>query len=404
MMEFFFLFIAILLGCIAGSITGLTPGLHINLVATIMLGSLGFLLKFAGILPIALFIIAMSITHTFTDFISSTYLGVPTEETALAVMPAHRMVLQGMAHEAVKLSVIGSLLCLIITIMISPMLIFAVPFIFESLKGYVGWILLAVLVFMISREENLKKKLWCLFVTLISGALGIIALGMPNLNDPLLPMLSGLFGVSMLLFSIGENSKIPQQTNESAKIEKKETAKALGAGVISGSIVSIFPGLGPAQAGVIASQLTGKMKENHYLILVGGIGTVSMILSFITLLTIGKARNGSIAVVHEMIGQVNLTVILLFFAASLAAAGIAAFLSLKISRTFSKFMNRVNYRMTSIAIIALILSLVIFFSGWIGLIILLTATAMGIIPNIVDIGKSTSMACLLVPIILYNLL
>src|SRR3989338_4033379 len=143
------LIIAILLGATAGLITGLTPGLHINLVATIMLGSSAFLLDYTGILSLAVFLISISITHTFTDFISSTYLGVPTEDTALAVMPAHRMLLLGIGHEAVKLAVIGSLFCLILIIAISPLLIFAVPFIFNSLKGHIGWVLIAILIFMI---------------------------------------------------------------------------------------------------------------------------------------------------------------------------------------------------------------------------------------------------------------
>ena len=36
--------------------------------------------------------------------------------------------------------------------------------------------------------------------------------------------------------------------------------------------------------------------------------------------------------------------------------------------------------------------------------ILIIATAIGIIPNVTDISRSSSMACLLVPIILVNLI
>src|SRR3990167_5074201 len=123
---FFEIIIAISLGCLMGIITGLTPGLHINLVALILFSISPILLGYTNVVAVASFIIAMSITHTFTDFISSTYLGAPADDTALAVLPAHRMLLEGMGHEAVKLTVIGSLLCLIIVVLLSPLLIFIV--------------------------------------------------------------------------------------------------------------------------------------------------------------------------------------------------------------------------------------------------------------------------------------
>jgi putative membrane protein len=279
--------IAIFLGCLMGVLTGLTPGLHINLVALILFSISPFLLGYTNVVAVASFIIAMSITHTFTDFISATYLGAPADDTALAVLPAHRLLLDGMGHEAVKLTVIGSLLCLILTIILSPLLIFAVPIIFAYLKDYIGWLLLAVVIFMILREEDMNKKFWAFVVVILSGILGLIVFNVPNLKDPLLPMLSGLFGVSVLLLSLTQKVTLPiQRTTEMIKVKTSNLIKALGSGVFSGSLVSIFPGLGPAQAAVVANQFVRKMDVFSYLILVGGINTVSMILSLITLFTI----------------------------------------------------------------------------------------------------------------------
>ena len=130
--------VAIFLGCLMGVLTGITPGLHINLVALILFSISPILLGYTNVIAVASFIIAMSITHTFTDFISATYLGAPADDTALAVLPAHRLLLEGMGHEAVKLTVIGSLLCLIITIILSPLLIMIVPLVFAYLKNYIA--------------------------------------------------------------------------------------------------------------------------------------------------------------------------------------------------------------------------------------------------------------------------
>ena len=399
------LIIAILLGVSAGVLTGLTPGLHINLVALILLSLSPVLLGYTNVIAVSSFIIAMSITHTFTDFISATYLGAPSDDTALAVMPAHRLLLQGMGHEAIRLATIGSLLCLILTIAIAPLLVIAVPFIFSSLKNYVGWILLAVVVFMISREENLDKKCWALAVVMLSGILGLVVFNIPNLKDPLLPMLSGLFGVGVLLLSLSQKVVLPiQRTTEMIKVRAKDAAKAVSSGVFSGSLVSIFPGLGPAQAAVISGQFFKRTDTNSYLILVGGINTVSMILSLVTLFTIEKARNGSIIVVQQLVQHIDLNVLILFFAVALIAGGIATFLTMYVSRIFSKIMNKIDYSVLSAAIIVFVGIMVLYFSGAIGFLILVIATAIGIIPNITGISRSNSMACLLLPIILVNLL
>src|SRR3989338_9609628 len=388
-----------------GVISGITPGLHINLVALILFSISPFLLGYTNVIAVASFIIAMSITHTFSDFISATYLGAPADDTALAVLPAHRLLLEGMGHEAVKLTVIGSLLCLIITIILSPLLILIVPIVFKYLKDYIGWLLLAVVVFMILREENLNKKFWAFAVAALSGILGLVVFNVPNLKDPLLPMLSGLFGVSVLLLSLTQKVILPiQRTTEMIKLKIKDVIKALGSGVFSGSLVSIFPGLGPAQAAVVAGQIVGKIDVFSYLILVGGINTVSMVLSLITLFTIEKARNGSIIVVQQLLQNIDLNTLIFFFSIALLAGGIATFLTLYVSKVFSSVMNKLNYSMLSIFIIIFIAIMVLYFSGIVGFLILIIATAIGLIPNIVDVSRSNSMACLLIPIILLNLL
>ena len=399
------LIIAILLGASAGVITGITPGLHINLVALILFSISPILLGYTNIIAVASFIIAMSITHTFSDFISATYLGAPSDDTALAVLPAHRLLLKGMGHEAVKLTVIGSLLCLIIAIILSPLLIVIVPLIFSYLKNYIGWLLLAVVVFMILREEDTHKRFWAFIVAALSGILGLIVFNMPNLKDPLLPMLSGLFGVSVLFLSLTQKTVLPiQRTTEMIKIKKMNVAKAIGSSVFSGSLVSIFPGLGPAQAAVVAGQFARKIDVYSYLILVGGINTVSMILSLITLFTIRKARNGSIIVVQQLMQNIDKNALILFLSVALIAGGIAAFLTLYVSKIFSSIMNKLNYSILSIAIIIFISIIVLYFSGFVGLLILLIAVAVGLIPNIAEVSRSNSMACLLVPIILLNLI
>ncbi len=395
---------AIAIGSSLGIVTGLTPGVHINLVATLLLTIAPALTQYFSPLFVITIIVAMSIVHTFLDFIPSCFLGAPEESTILSVLPGHVLLLEGRGFEAVKLAVIGSYLGLLTTIMLLPILLVAVPFIFNYLESYIGIILIAVVLFMIFREKGIKGKFWASFIVIISGVLGLLTFSL-GIKDPLFPMLSGLFGISMLITSISQKVNIPEQriSNE-LEIPKWELVKSIFAGTISGTLVSIFPGMGPSQAGILGSGLVGKTKDYMYLVLVGAIGTVSMMLSLVTLYTIDKARNGSIVVVQKIAGNVDFNLFLTLMAVALIAGSIGIFLTMFFAKFFSRIITKVNYSLLCISIIIFVTSLVFYFSGFIGLLILITASAIGIIPGIVGVGRNHSMACLLIPIILYLML
>ena len=179
---------AVLIGIMFGIFTGLVPGIHINLVSLILLSTSAYFLGFTSPVVLGVFIIAMSVTHTFIDTIPSVFLGAPDADTALSVLPGHKLLLKGMGYEAVKLTVIGSLLCLILTIIIIPFMIPFVPKAYAFVQPYIGYILLAVCIFMILKENGLNNKFWGFFLFTISGILGIIVLNWPNLKQPLFPM------------------------------------------------------------------------------------------------------------------------------------------------------------------------------------------------------------------------
>ncbi|MFH1317016.1 MAG: tripartite tricarboxylate transporter permease [Candidatus Woesearchaeota archaeon] len=268
--------LAIFLGVNAGIITGLIPGIHINLVSVLLVSASGYFIGLDPIL-IGVFIVAMSVTHTFLDSIPSTFLGAPDADMALNVLPAHRMLIKGQGYEAVKLTVVGSLLSLIAVVCLIPIMIQIAPGIYEFLQPFIGWILLVVVIYIIMIESGIDKKILGLFVFLLSGFLGIIVLGIPNMNQPLFAMLSGLFGVSTLVISLKNKNKIPEQRfDKEIKVGKKKTAKAISAAVFSGSLTGLFPGLGSAQAAIIGMQLVGKIGMHGFMILIGGINTVNL--------------------------------------------------------------------------------------------------------------------------------
>jgi putative membrane protein len=402
---FYDIIIAVLIGCFFGCITGLIPGIHVNLISVLLVSVSGYLLGVTDVVSLSVFIISMAITHTFLDSIPSIFLGAPDADMALGVLPGHRLLLEGKGYEAVKLTVIGSLLALILTLFLIPFMIPFVPKIYSFIQPYMGYILIFVVVYMVLKEKEGNKIFFGSFVFFISGILGIIVLNWENLKQPLFPMLSGLFGISTLVISLLQNTEIPkQQITESIKVKFSDKVKAILAAVFSGSLTGLMPGLGAAQAAIIAMQLVGNIGVYAFMILLGGINTVNFTFSLVTFYTLQKARNGAVVAILEIIKKISLEQLLVFLFAALVAGCIATLLALFFARVFSKLIVKVNYRKLCVGIISFITLMVIYFSGLIGLLILVTSTAVGIIPGLIGVKRSHAMGCLLLPVILFFVL
>jgi putative membrane protein len=80
--------VCITFGFVLGILSGLTPGLHLNNFAAMLLALSPQLLAF-GLSPfqMASIILAASISQTFFDAIPAIFLGAPDSETALTVLP-----------------------------------------------------------------------------------------------------------------------------------------------------------------------------------------------------------------------------------------------------------------------------------------------------------------------------
>lgn len=394
--------IVILLGVFAGIITGLTPGIHINLVGILVLSSSAFLLHYFSPLSLALFIVAMSVTHTFLDAIPSIFLGAPDSGLELSVLPGHKLLLQGRGYEAVFLTVVGSFFAVIVCLALTPIMIPLIRYGYPLIEPYIAYILIFFSIVLILRET--KSRFWALTVYLLAGVLGIATLTMPLLEQPLFPLLSGLFGVSILVVSLMQKTRIPEQRITYPKLDVKEVLSYLGLGTFASLLVGTMPGLGSSQAAIISSSVKKNNKPENFLIMLGSINTIVMIVSFIALYVIDKARNGSVVIISKILGEFNFGYMVLFLVVSLFVAGIASFLALKISKVFARLMNKVNYRSLCMSIISLIIILVFIITGPLGLLVLIVSSLLGIFTSLIGIGKNHLMGCLLLPVILFFLL
>jgi putative membrane protein len=392
-------FLAILAGFGTGIVTGILPGLHINLVANFFAAFVGS--KLTGNIGAAAFLISMSISHVFHEFIPSIYVGISESESALAILPGHRLLLKGEGMKACVLAAFGALSGVMALILATPLFLMAAKAIYNSTKSYVAYVLMGVILVQVFRTRNLRQLFWNAAIIAISGLFGIAVFRLPTLNEPLLPMFSGLFGLSSLITSFLKPISIPPQKKEwQISLGIGSFFKLLVAGMFSSAFMGIFQALGPAQAAMLCTSAFRRIKAEAYMFILGAIASVSMLFSILTLYSFGKARNGSIAVLGEFFSLDKQSMVGLLIVGMVVAA--ISFISVvKISKVFVVFMAKANHKIMWGSIATFLVAFVFLVSGPVGFLAFLTGSAIGLIPIFTGSSRQLLMGCLMVPVIGY---
>jgi len=394
------LIIFLFLGLAAGTLTGIIPGIHINLIGAFLVTLSASLLSSINPIYLVTFVVSMAITHTFLDFIPSIFLGCPDTDTELSVLPGHQMLKQGQGHEAILLSSYGSLVAIFILLFLTFPSIIIISKIYDNLFSLTPYFLIMVSIFLISLEN---KKLKSLFVFALAGFLGLVVLNM-DVKEPLLPLLSGLFGASTLLISIKTKTNLPKQKTEKPKLKSFNFKPLLGS-LIASPLCSFLPGLGSGQAAVIGSQIVKHPKKDNrgFIVLLGATNTLVMGFSFISLYVISRTRTGTAAAIEQIIGTFNINILILILTVVLISGIISFFLTIHVSKLFLKFMEKINYAKISAATLFLLSLVVLIFSGFLGFLILIVSTLTGIYAISLGTRRINLMGCLLIPTIVFYL-
>ena len=184
-------------------------------------------------------------------------------------------------------------------------------------------------------------------------------------------------------------------------ISLKLYIKAIFSGCFSGFLTAVTPALGAGMAAAISSIFTKNLGDKGFMILIGSISTFNFVLSLVTYYTIDKARNGSIIVVQKLLNILTKRNLIVILVIVLIVGSIALFLTYIFARIFMKFISKVNYKKLTFIIIILIIFMTLLLSKLIGLIILITSTAIGLIPAIKKATRTMAMGCLMLPVLLF---
>ncbi len=387
--------LALVLGLFAGTLTGLAPGIHINLVSVILVSLSVSVFSEVSLVYLAVFIAAMAITHTFVDFIPSIFLGAPEDGTELSVLPGHEMLKNGFGYEAIMLTNYGSIIAVFIVLLIALPSAFLLPKIYPAIEKIIPYLLISVSLFMILSE---RKKFSAFFVYLLCGILGFIVLNTENLNQPLLPLLSGLFGASSLFISIKSKTEIPKQIITKPK---GKFYRPIFISFIFSYVCGFLPGVGSGQAAAMGSSIS-KTNTREFLVMLGVTNTLVMGFSFLALYSISKTRTGAAAAISDLTGQFSWKFLALVLAVVLISGIISFFIVKFLAKFFSENINRINYTKLSMFTLVVLLLIVALISNFLGLIVFIVSAVTGVYCISLEVRRTNMMSCLLLPtIILY---
>ncbi len=389
------------IGVILGTLSGIIPGVHSNTLAGVLLSLQVAFLSFFSPLVLAGAMFAALITHTFVDSIPSTFLGIPDADTSLAVLPAHALCLEGNGEEAVRIAALGSACAMVIAVPLSILCFFLLPALQPYFDWWIGILLISTMGYMIVTSECPG---WALALFSVSGILGIFALRYAFLSwhtlagssAILMPLLTGLFGISVLLTA--SQGTMPQQHFRGIRMEDRTIMKYSVVGTFAGVAVGWLPGLSTASANSVLASLIGYEKNRRtYILATSAANTSNAFIGLAALFALSRMRNGVMVALSELPLPTMSELTIIGVLAACAAYGI----TVGLSRSAGRF-NGIDGKLLNRAVIVFIILLCIFLTGPFGVVILILATALGLVPHLVNIPRVFCMGAIIAPVILYS--
>jgi len=387
------------IGC--GVVSGLVPGIHANTVAGVLLSLQALLLAWFDPVVIASAMFSTLVTHTFLDNVPSTFLGIPDADTSLAVLPAHALCLEGRGEEAVRISALGSAAGVALSLPLALVFVLALPALQPAIDWGIGLVILAVAGYLIVVSESPG---WALAVFSVSGLLGLFSLGYSFLAWPaggesgvLMPLLSGLFGIAVLLKA--SHGVMPEQSFTGIDLSAGAVRRGSVLGSAAGALVGWLPGLSSATANALLTSVIGyDSNPREYILATSAANTVNAFLGLAAFYAIARTRSGVMAAIGALEEVPPATAILL--AGAIAAVG-AYLLTILFSRTAWWF-GGINITKINHGVIIFVALLSLFLCGPFGGLVLLLATAVGYVPSLVNIRRVYCMGAIMVPVMVYS--
>jgi len=389
--------LALIWGLLAGTISGLVPGIHSNTIAQF------FEAMVNDPILLGIAVVAATSVYTVLSLLPAIFLCIPESSTVLSILPGQRMLKEGKGLHAVEICAFSALAALLVSLILLPSFFVIIPGVYSMVRPVMAPVLTLICVALILQEKEIDKVAKALFIFALAGAFGFILLSNPILKEPLFTVFIGLFALSNLATTMQNTTIPPQSAPRGFKLSElvSNILPIVVVGVLLGSVADIFPALNSsAQIATFGSILTGT-DPGKFLAMTMSISVSHIFSSMTSLYTIGKARTGSVAVIRENQAMPDLNTLILYFIVAAISIAISVILLLFFSRYFIMIINKVNLRILNMMIMLYLVAVVLLVDGFPGLFVTAVATALGALPIMLGIRRTQLMGFLLVPALIY---
>jgi len=418
--------LAVLVGTLLACFLAILPGLHIyNVMGLAVL--LIYKLQASGLdvapnvyVP---FMIGLVVGWSVLNTIPSVLLGAPDESAIFTVLPGQKYLMTGRGYEGTMMIGAGSLAGLFMLVfIIAPCAPRFLPIARNVLNPHMHWILWVIITFILITEWP-KGGIWGpagwhkffnawstlgagLLTFGLSGLLGFLLLyrapiAIEDAFQNIMPAFVGLFAVPWCLLNAVSGAKVPKQyLCDQLNLNADLLLRSSIAGGIGGGFASFFPIVTGGVGGLLAGHATAQRDERVFLMSQGVSKVVyytgALMLFFVPGLFL--TRGGGAWMLKGLYTPRTWGDYYLALGSIAIAGGFAFLLMSPLTKWTLKLIEKVDYRLISIFSLGVIITLVLYITGWVGLFVMAVGTGIGLIPVLYGSRRLNCLGILLLPI------
>ncbi len=355
------------------------PGLHINTIAEIFSGfPLNPLLT-------SLFLYFLYGITIALDGVYSIAFNIPDSSTGLLPSGSQRLAHKGMVGYGIYSYLKSARFGLLIALLSLPLLVLVIPLINSVLLEFgMLYVLLILSILIFLRDISISN----LIVFVLSSVLGLLAI-----NGYIFPMFVGFFTLP-LIFVRDYIPEIEDDYRGSIPYSKLVFV------VIATALMYLIPGVATSAQILLLTGLLIKFEEDEYPSLLGAISGANLVFNILTPLLMGKTRTGLSIIISKLIVLDPLNVLLLLGVGTLSFYVFSGLL-LKGIRSIIDLLRPLFRLKTLVG--AYLVVLVYAFNGVMGLIVLISASLIGMYALLSGAGRYNLMGSIIAPTIFYYL-
>lgn len=429
MNEIFTIFSVILfsvIGVLVSCLPACLPGVHVyNILGLFVLFAYFMSGHGAVLAPEILipFFAGTMVGYAMLNTIPSILLSAPDESALFTVLPGRKYLMRGRGYEAVMITASGGLTGLFVLL-----IVFGLPtqqflmFVRKVLSPHFHWIIWCVIGFMLMSEwpkggtrgvagwkkffDAWKSTGVGLITFLLSGFLGFILFYRSPLSveasfQSLMPAFIGLFTLPGLIMNLAGKFKMPIQSFDCVANDNNDALlQGTVAGALGGGFAAFFPVITGGVGGFLAGHATSIHDDRSFLVSQGVSKLIYYVGGFIFLFVPGvnMMRGGAASMMSGLYVPYTKYDYYMVLAAVAIAGACAYLLMSPLTKVVLKLIGKVGHNIISIIAGFVVLSVVLFITGWAGVLIMLTGTGIGLLPLLFGARRMNCLGIILLPV------